>query len=62
MGSSERVSDGRRIIVAPSPEITGRQVRGILDDGGRVAGFVGDLEADHDALDEFVRDVVRDES
>ena len=56
------VSDARRIIVGPSAEITGRQVRRILDDGGRVAGFVGDFEADHDALDEFVRDVVRDES
>jgi hypothetical protein len=55
----ERVSDTRRIIVAPSAEIVGRQVRRILDDGGRAAGFVGDHQADHDALDEFVRDVVR---
>ena len=55
------MSHARRIVVAPAAEIAGRQVRRILDDGGRVAGFVGDLETDHDALDEFVRDVVRDD-
>ena len=50
---------GGRLIVAPDAEIVGEQVRRILDDGGRVAGFVGDFDADRDALDEFVRDVVR---
>jgi hypothetical protein len=55
----ERVSGAARIIVASSAEIAGQQVRRILDDGDRVAGFVGDFNADRDALDEFVYDVVR---
>jgi hypothetical protein len=50
----------RRLIVAPAAEIAGAQVRRILDDGGAVAGFVGDFDADRDVLDEFVADVVRD--
>ena len=50
----------RRLIVAPAAEIVGRQVRQILDNGGAVAGFVGDLENDEDALDQFVGDVARD--
>ena len=48
---------GKRLIVAPDAEIVGRQVRHILDEGIRVAGFVGDFAADRDALDEFLRDV-----
>jgi hypothetical protein len=57
-----RVPESRRIVVAPTSEIVGRQVRQILDDGARVAGFVGDFDADRDSLDEFVADVVRDAS
>jgi hypothetical protein len=49
-----------RIIVAPSAEIVGRQVRRILDDGRRVAGFVGDFDTDRDVVAEFVADVARD--
>ena len=51
----------RRLIVAPAAEIVGRQVRVLLDEGCRVKGFVGDFDADRDALDEFVADVVRDD-
>jgi len=50
----------RRLIVATSAEIAGRQLRDVLDDGDRGMGFVGDFDADRDALDEFVRDVSRD--
>jgi hypothetical protein len=53
---------GRRLIVAPAAEIVGRQVRALLDDGWRVLGFVGDPDADREALDEFLRDVHRPES
>jgi hypothetical protein len=53
------VSEAERLIVASSAEIAGRQVRRILDEDGRAAGFVGDFDADRDVLDEFVRDVVR---
>jgi len=48
----------RRLIVAAAADIAGAQVRRILDDGGTVAGFVGDFDADRDALDEFFRDVL----
>jgi hypothetical protein len=59
------VSDPRRLIVAPNAEIVGRWVRRILDDrilddDVRVAGFVGDLDADREVLDEFVGDAVRE--
>ena len=50
------------MIVAPSAEIVGRQVRTLLDDGWRVIGFVGDFDADREILDEFVRDVNRPDS
>ena len=57
--SEQRVSS-ERLIVAPDAEIVGRQVRSLLDEGIRVAGFVGDVDADRDALDEFLRDVRAD--
>jgi hypothetical protein len=50
------------MIVGQDGEIVGRQVRALLDDGWRVIGFVGDFDADHGVLDEFVRDVSRSES
>jgi len=53
---------GRRIVVGRDGEVVGRQVRSLLDDGGRVIVFLGDFEADGEALDEFVRDVSRDRS
>ena len=54
----------RRLIIGPNGEFVGRQVMRILDEGGRVAGFVGDVDVDVDrhALDEFVRDVIRDDA
>jgi hypothetical protein len=42
--------------------VIGRIVREQLDRGERAAAFVGDPDADSDALEEFVRDVIRDES
>jgi len=53
---------GRRIIIGPDGEVVGRQVRALLDDGWRVIGLVGDFDADHAVLDEFVRDVTRPQS
>jgi hypothetical protein len=53
---------GRRIIIGPDGEVVGRQVRALLDDGWRVIGLVGDFDADHEVLDEFVRDVSRPQS
>ena len=50
---------GRRIVVGRDGEVVGRQVRALLDDGGRVIAFLGDFEADGEALDEFVQDVSR---
>ena len=55
------MKSGRRIIIAPTAGIVGRQVRTLLDDGWTVLGFVGDFDADRDVLDEFVRDVTRGE-
>jgi hypothetical protein len=48
-----------RLIVGSDAETIGREARRLVDDGTRVAVFVGDPEADADAIDEFVADVVR---
>ena len=51
-----------RVVVDADADAVGRMLREQLESGARVAGFVGEVESDRDALDEFVRDVVRDES
>jgi hypothetical protein len=50
-----------RVAVGQDAVAVGRTVREQLDRGERAAAFVGDPDADGDALEEFLRDVVRDD-
>ena len=47
------------MIVDSDAGVIGRALRERLDRDERAAAFVGDFDADREALDEFVRDVVR---
>jgi hypothetical protein len=47
------------LIVGPDAEAVGREARDLIGEGTRVAVFVGDPEADSEAIDEFVADVLR---
>jgi hypothetical protein len=47
-------------VIGPDAEAVGRDLRARLDRDARVAGFVGDPDADRAALEEFLRDVVGD--
>ncbi len=49
------------VAVGPDADAVGRTVREQLDRGERAAAFVGDPDADRDALEEFLRDVIRDD-
>ena len=51
-----------KVEVGPDAPTVGRAVRDRLDRGERSAAFVGDAEADAATLEEFVGDVIRDES
>ena len=54
-------SDGSpTLVVGTDAEVVGRRVRAVLDEGGRVHAFVGDLDADRAAVSAFVADVARD--
>jgi hypothetical protein len=50
------------VIVGTEADAVGRTVRERLDRGDPVIAFVGDADADADALEEYVRDVIRVET
>jgi hypothetical protein len=49
------------VVVGADAVTVGRTVRDRLDRGEHTVAFVGDPDADREPLDQFVRDVVRDE-
>ena len=49
------------VVVGTGADAVGRAVRELLDRGEATGAFVGDPDADAEALEEFRRDVIRDE-
>ena len=49
------------VVVGTEADAVGRAVRELLDRGEATGAFVGDPDADAEALEEFRHDVIRDE-